>query len=73
MNERIRQLAEEAELRATLLFNKENLERFAKSIVKECVDVLNRRFMGDLNREDLEVRRCIADIKKHFGVNDEPR
>ena len=73
MNERIRQLAEEAELRATLLFNKENLERFAELIVKECVTVLNNRFMGDLNREDLEVRRCIADIKKHFGVDDEPR
>ena len=68
MNERIRQLAEEAELRATLLFNKENLERFAELIVKECVDVLNRRFMGDMNREDLEVRRCIADVKQHFGV-----
>lgn len=68
MNERIRQLAEEAELRATLLFNKENLERFAELIVKECVDVLNRRFMGDMNREDLEVRRCVVDIKKHFGV-----
>lgn len=68
MNERIRQLAEEAELRATLLFNKENLERFAELIVKECVDVLNNRFMGDMNREDLEVRRCIADVKQHFGV-----
>lgn len=68
MNERIRQLAEEAELRATLLFNKENLERFAELIVKECVTVLNNRFMGDMNREDLEVRRCVVDIKKHFGV-----
>ena len=68
MNERIRQLAEEAELRATLLFNKENLERFAELIVKECVTVLNNRFMGDMNREDLEVRRCIADVKQHFGV-----
>jgi len=29
---------------------------------------LNRRFMGDLNREDWEVRRCVADVKKHFGV-----
>jgi hypothetical protein len=24
--------------------------------------------MGDLNREDMEVRRCITDVKKHFGV-----
>lgn len=47
------------------LFDK---EKFAESIVKECVTVLNNRFMGDLNREDLEVRRCIADVKQHFGV-----
>ena len=43
---------------------------FADMIVAECTDVLNRRFMGDLNREDQEVRRCIADVKKHFGVEE---
>jgi hypothetical protein len=43
-------------------------EKFAELIVKECVTVLNNRFMGDLNREDMEVRRCIADVKQHFGV-----
>lgn len=42
--------------------------RFADLIVKDCISVLNRRFMGDLNREDWEVRRCVADVKKHFGV-----
>ena len=45
-------------------------EKFAELIVKECVTVLNNRFMGDLNREDLEVRRCIADVKQHFGVEE---
>jgi hypothetical protein len=39
-------------------------------IIKECTDVLNKRFMGDLNREDMEVRRCIADVKAHFGVEE---
>ena len=43
-------------------------EKFAELIVRECVTVLNNRFMGDMNREDLEVRRCIADVKQHFGV-----
>lgn len=43
-------------------------EKFAELIVKECVIVLNNRFMGDMTREDLEVRRCIADVKQHFGV-----
>ena len=45
-----------------------DVEKFAKLIVKECVTVLNNRFMGDMNREDMEVRRCVVDIKEHFGV-----
>jgi hypothetical protein len=45
-------------------------ELFAKLIVRECIGVLNKRFMGDLNREDMEVRRCIADVEKHFGVEE---
>ena len=43
---------------------------FAKLIIEECANVLNRRFMGDHNREDMEVRRCIADVKKHFGLEE---
>lgn len=49
-------------------YDKEAILRFADLIVKDCINVLNRRFMGDLNREDWEVRRCVADVKKHFGV-----
>lgn len=43
-------------------------ERFAELIVKEAIAVVQRRFMGDLNREDLEVRRCVEELKLHFGV-----
>ena len=43
---------------------------FAELIVAECISTLNKRFMGDLNREDMEVRRCIEDVKKHFGVEE---
>lgn len=39
--------------------------------VNECIKVLQKRFMGDLNREDMEVRRCIEDIKNHFGVKND--
>jgi hypothetical protein len=42
-------------------------DMFAKLIVAEVNTVLEKRFMGDLNREDMEVRRCIADVKNHFG------
>lgn len=37
MNKRIRELAEQAELNATLLFNKDKLEKFSELIVRECI------------------------------------
>ena len=43
-------------------------EKFAELIVAETISVLQKRFMGDLNREDMEVRKCIEDVKTHFGV-----
>ena len=63
MNERIRQLAEEAELRATLLFNEENLERFAKSIVYD--------FLSELTNDDAlgEARiNTIQRLAEKWGV-----
>lgn len=50
-----------------------DLEKFAELILKETIFVLQKRFMGDLNREDLEVHRCVEDLKKHFGVQDETK
>lgn len=38
--------------------------------VIKVMDILQKRYMGDNNREDLEVLRCIADVKKHFGVTE---
>lgn len=83
MNERIRQLAEQAGLVKILEEHAheygdgtfENtpypeLEKFAELIVAEAIAVVQRRFMGDLNREDMEVRRCVEDVKKHFGVEE---
>jgi hypothetical protein len=40
MNKLIKELAEEAELNATLLFNKEKLERFADLIILECAKIV---------------------------------
>jgi hypothetical protein len=83
MNERIKKLAEQANIhfsRVGILDGDPNgsarmvgyskMEKFAELIVKETISVLQKRFMGDLNREDMEVRRCIADIQKHFGVEE---
>ena len=78
MNKRIRELAEQAtkdkwklnRYMSDPVFDGCELdtEKFAELIVQDCLGVLNRRFMGDLNREDMEVKRCIEDVKEHFGV-----
>ena len=49
-------------------YTQEGIKRFADFIVAEAIAVVQKRFMGDLNREDMEVRRCVDDLKKHFGV-----
>ena len=49
---------------------KEIQNRTAELIVAEAIAVVQRRFMGDLNREDMEIRRCVEDVKKHFGVEE---
>lgn len=72
MNERIRQLVRQAGL-DDLDFPIEDwdnvpLAKFAELIVLECINTVQKRFMGDLNREDQEVRRCVEDLKQHFGV-----
>jgi hypothetical protein len=48
--------------------DEECLSQFAELIIKEAIGVVNARYMGDNNREDMEVRRCVADLKEHFGV-----
>jgi len=82
MNERIRELVRQAVESVDIVTGNESLddelakmyipdcfsEKFAELIVRETISVLQKRFMGDLNREDMEVRRCIEDVKKHFGV-----
>jgi len=76
MNERIQQLALQASTTTTSYYDGRvnvtetyfDKEKFAELIVQEAIDVLQKRFMGDLNREDMEVRRCVDDVKKHFGV-----
>jgi hypothetical protein len=76
MNERIKELASQVldelvpETWTALKYDKikEIQFRTAELIVRETISVLQKRFMGDLNREDMEVRRCVEDVKKHFGV-----
>ena len=47
--------------------NPELLERFAALVAaterEECAKICEARFVGDLNREDMEARRCAAAIR----------
>jgi hypothetical protein len=84
MNERIKELLEQAYQWAVTeskggqnvcapgsdYFLAMEKKKFAELIVTDAIGVLQKRFMGDLNREDMEVRRCIEDLKKHFGVEE---
>ena len=66
MNERIKELARQVWPDPNI--SHVNHMKFAELIVRECIGVVNKRYMGDNNREDFEVRRCAEDLKKHFGV-----
>jgi hypothetical protein len=65
MNKRIRELAEQTELNATLLFNKEKLEKFALLIVEECESV------GDHWVDNLDDGKNLISqrLKQHFGLD----
>lgn len=49
-----------------------DIERFAKLIVEECIDVINKTPNGyrDYRNqiEDAMRNACVDDIKQHFGV-----
>jgi len=71
MNERIAKLYDQAlvlESNGDYVAGELDPVKFADLIVSEAIGVVQKRYMGDQNREDMEVRRCVADLKKHFGV-----
>ena len=82
MNERIKQLAKQAEEYADIEYNASDLdwyelkeEKFAELIVKECCHIMNttakkaeesNTYMGD----DVPTRVHQYTIKQHFGVEE---
>jgi len=46
------------------------LEYLCNLVAQEAIAVVQKRYMGDNNREDMEVRRCVEDLKKHFGIKE---
>lgn len=72
MNDRIRQLAEQAELNATLLFNKDKLEKFAELIVKETLNVLCEKMDEvDVDLSNLPAwYKALERTETHFGIKE---
>ena len=73
MNERIKQLAEQAMVETQHEFGGKYLafskEKFAELIVQECVDICNRVYFDNYpDAEDFERSEEGDAIKKHFGV-----
>jgi hypothetical protein len=72
MNELIENLSDQAaeDMPGAWEIPDEFCEKFAELLLDQCIGVLNKRYAGDNNREDMEVRRCIEDVKKHFGIEE---
>jgi hypothetical protein len=76
MNQRIRELAEEAGFRyikdegiGWAGNHNSSLPRFAELIVKECVGIVEGRgFLHDQAPDAIFARECSSAIKRHFEV-----
>jgi hypothetical protein len=73
VNELIRELALQAgagEWGDSVVPAMMDIEKFADLIVQECIETVHKRYMGDNNREDMEVLRCVSELKNRFGVEE---
>jgi hypothetical protein len=73
VNELIRELALQAgagEWGDSVVPAMMDIQKFADLIVQECIETVQKRFMGDNNREDMEVLRCVSELKNRFGVEE---
>jgi len=74
MNDRIRELAEQADGvfihklitgAKQYTFLEKDLEKFAELIVRECIDIIS---LYAIRMENFDGGHPIAEIKQHFGV-----
>jgi hypothetical protein len=76
MNERIKQLADQARFVNTVEYphQDEVFEKFAELIVKECINTIESRLSSGENSDQWTITRdvcyhfMIDDLKEHFGV-----
>ena len=51
-------------------YDRNAIRLLAHLTVLRCIDVVAKRCVGDHNREDEEVQRCVSDLRQHFGVGE---
>ena len=67
MNERIKELAEQADL--DLQLQSMRVEKFAELIVRECASIARNTNLEEVEGGDSAVLRAASEqIKEHFGV-----
>ena len=69
MNERIKLLAEHANLQDGWFCGQGNIEKFAELIVQECIDII-APYSVRMSRPGEEYLHPIQEIKQHFGVEE---
>jgi hypothetical protein len=73
MNERIRELAEQAyphNDNVNIFRHHDRLEKFAELIVRECVEHLESGVAVPNIEHSRTKTKCIRSIKEHFGVEE---
>ena len=74
MNDRIKQLAEQAlnhpdtDNDGLTVFDNDELKKFAELIVKECIEHLESSVAVPNLEHSRTKTKCIRSIKEHFGV-----
>ena len=67
MNDRIRQLLEQAGVTYAVMPKDTVYEKFAALIIEECAKVCNN-IDSEYDGEDVLATWCAEEIKQHFGV-----
>ena len=73
MNERIKELMQEAGLQPYYDAQEGQIEKFAKLIVNECIDMMaQRQYEGidELWSVDETMMKATIDIAEHFGIEE---
>jgi hypothetical protein len=72
VNERIRELAEQAEFsKKDLQIQGDNFQRFAELIIQKCISQIALIGVSNFENKDImwTVETAIANIEEHFGVD----